>query len=176
MSHLSIRSFSAIGLAATLLIVAGCSGVSVNTDYDTGTDFQELHTYRWMPAGNPPFGSTGLWDQRIRRSVNSTLQAKGLREVEANPDLLVAYHVGKQQRIQVDNWGYGYWGWGGGLSAYTYQQGTLVVDLVESANRHLVWRGTASGVISNPPPSGENAQNKMNQVVDKMFAKYPPGQ
>ncbi len=39
----------------TLLLVfglSGCSTVQVSDDYDTSTDFSQLKTYDWLPAGD----------------------------------------------------------------------------------------------------------------------------
>lgn len=51
-----------------------------------------------------------------------------------NPDLLIAEHLGKKDKVKIRDWGYtyapvgGYWGgyWGsGGVSVYEYEEGSL---------------------------------------------------
>ena len=128
-----------------------------------------------MPAGQAPPVS-GLQDSRIREAVSRALQVKGLNKTSSNPDLLLNYHAGKQQQVEVDSYGYGYGLWGGGVDAYSYDEGTLIVDLVNSATQKLVWRGTVKAVLDDTPPSGQEAQDAMDSLMTQLFAKYPPKQ
>jgi hypothetical protein len=50
-------------------------------------------------------------------------------------------------------------------------QGTLVIDLVDSRKKELVWRGTATDTLSDEPE--KNAQ-KIEKATEKLFKKYPP--
>ena len=65
----------------------------------------------------------------------------------------MTYHVGAQDKVDVQSWGYGYgygpgryhgtWGGGGGIETYNYTEGTLIIDIVDASSKQLVWRGTA---------------------------------
>ena len=67
------------------------------------------------------------------------------------PDFRVALHTGQQSKVRVTDYGYGYgvgrWG-GGGLDVYQYQEGTLILDVVDAKTKKLMWRGTAIGVVN----------------------------
>jgi hypothetical protein len=52
-----------------------------------------------------------------------------------------------------------------------YKVGTVVVDLVDTNAKTLVWRGTASDTLSNN--SSKNIKN-LDKDVQKMFAHFPP--
>jgi uncharacterized protein DUF4136 len=142
----------------------------VNTDSDPAAPFATYTTYAWTP-GTPSLIS--LTEQRIHKGVNAQLQAKGMMQVGANPNLFVASHVTTQAVPQVIANGFGPWGFGGGVATVeTYTQGTLVVDLYDANTRKMVWRGVATATVSEKPQ--KNAA-KIDKALAKMFGHYPPG-
>ena len=168
-----------------LIALAGCSSISVNHDYDTDADFQSYRTFTWMPAPQQPAGNAQaarntdpLVGKRVMNAVTAELANKGLLEVSDKPDLLVAYHTGVEDKVDVTDWGYSYGGyysgWGGrDVTVTNYKQGTLIVDLVDAGTKQLVYRVTATGALSSNP-SPEEMQKSINQVVKKMLKSYPP--
>ena len=168
----------------TIAVIAGCSSISVNTDYDPSINFSNYKTYAWIKqdvnvSGNAQqaVAQNSLTGRRIMNAVDGELAKRGYT-MSDNPDLLVVYHTGVQDKVAVTDWGYGYgaygWGMGGGVDVYNYQEGTLIVDLVDATSKQLSWRGTAQGVLSDSNPSPEQMQEKINNVVGRMFEKYPP--
>jgi hypothetical protein len=171
-----------------IALSVGCSSISVNYDFDPGADFATYKTFGWISqptatiSGNAQQAQaqSGLLGKRIISAVNTVLTQKGLTENENDPQLLVVYHTGVQDKVQVTDYGYGYGPYGGwygggygGVDVYQYQEGTLVLDLVDAASKQLVWRGTAQGVLdSNPNP--EKLQEKINNIVGRMLQNYPP--
>jgi hypothetical protein len=163
-----------------LVPLCACLGMlwaaDVKTDYSHSADFSRYHTYSWMQvkAGND------LWAQRIQRDVDAALAAKGLQKVPSGGDLQVAAFgsTHDQPSIQTfyDSFGGG-WFWqdfGDGMSYTTtvnQPEGTLVVDLLDSSSKHLVWRGTANSALSGKP---EKNEKKLEHLVDDMFKHFPP--
>jgi len=173
-----------IGLIAILLAL-GCSSMSVNHDWDRDADFGKYKTYAWaaQPETKPRNAQEAqqrndLLDKRIRNAVDDELKAKGFTENQASADVLVVYHLGTQDKINVTDWGYrysyDYWGWGGrDIDVYQYTQGTLVVDLIDASTKELVWRGSATKTIeSNPSP--DKVEKNVRNAVSAIFAQYPP--
>lgn len=170
-------------LASTML--AACASTpTVNTDYDSGTQFGSYKTYSWAMK---PEASSPLTQQRIVEGVDSQLRAKGLSQVDSGGDLAVAANVTTSQKTTLDTMytgtGLGGWGWRGGwrggmgmgtatTEVRNYDVGTLIVDLFDARTRQAVWRGTASGTVSNSPD--KNAAG-IDAGLSKMFASYPPG-
>jgi hypothetical protein len=153
-----------------LALVTSCSSISVSTDYDRGADFDGYKTYAFFPQDENV--AMSLVDKRIRNSVNTHMQEKGFQLDESDPDLLVAYQTGVKERATVSGTSYGTW-WGPGyrdVQVYQYEEGNLVLDLVDSVQKQLVWRGTASAVVGDP--SGQEA--KIDEAVRKMLSKFPP--
>ena len=167
--------------------LSGCgSSISVNHDYDTTIDFSGYQTFDWAERASSQSNldatgaADGLLDQRIRNAVNQILPSRGLNRDEANPDLLVVYHVGIQDKVQVTDWGYSYsrYYWGMGtrdIDVYEYQQGTLIIDLVDNQAKTLVWRGTGTKTIGSSSTSPEQQQKNINDAVGKILSQYPPG-
>lgn len=173
-----------VATLAAGLLVACASTPTVNTDFDRNAQFGNYKTYSW--AMKPDFGSP-LAQQRIVDGIDARLRAKGLSPVASGGDLAVAAHVTSQQKTTLDTMytgtGMGGWGWRGGWGAgmgmassttqvRNYQVGTLIVDLFDAKSQQAVWRGTASGTVSDSPDKNSAA---IDAGLDKMFASYPPG-
>lgn len=185
-------------LAGCLLAVllAGCSTMDVTTDYDPGAVFEGMKRYAWLPeprkaTGDPRIDDNKLLDQRIRKAVEDQLEFKGYTLSTSDPDFLVGYHVSldKRQSVQVLNDYYGYgpgWGYRYGAAyrpmgyagapdtyVYEYEEGTLILDIVNPANRELMWRGAASDEVhfKNTP---QESEAQIRTAVQAMLERFPP--
>lgn len=161
-----------------LLISTLAFAQHTNIDFDRGANFADYHTYMWEASPNP---AKGDWNQRIIDQVDKQLQAKGLTKVDANPDLWVVYSNSIKNEHQVVGVGYGFgtnWGYGstGGPAThvtFAYKLGTLVVELADTKNKQLLWRGEVSDTISDN--TNKNIKN-LDKAVAKLFKGYPPKQ
>ena len=54
----------------------------------------------------------------------------------------------------------------------TYTVGTLVLDMFDASTKRAIWRGTASGTVSDSP---EKNQAAVEAALDKMLSAFPPG-
>ena len=55
-----------------------------------------------------------------------------------------------------------------------WDEGTLVLDVVDGKSSKLVWRASAQAEVSTEPPPPEDRDETLNQAVDKMLADFPP--
>jgi hypothetical protein len=168
-------------------LLAGCSSYDIKYDYDMDSNFNAFRTYKWIPrvmsdasgSAKTAMQNNTLLDQRIRSAVDTQMSDKGFTLAADSADVLVVYHVGLANKVEVTDWGYTYAGsyWGGGMGrnvdVYQYTEGTLIVDIVNAASRQLAWRGSATGVVE-PGNSPEQQQARINDVVSRIFANYPP--
>ena len=165
------------------LLLAGCSTISVNQDYDPGYDFSKLKTFGFIPitedAGIDQLNATRLGD-----AIKANLTAKGYTLAD-NADFGIALFFSKQTKTSVQSYGYGY-GYGGGYGRYgggyggmggvdvsQYDEGTLVIDFVDMAKQELVWRGIGTGAVSESPSVEERTAN-INEAVTKILEQFPP--
>jgi hypothetical protein len=161
---------------STFALLSVCVALAaVKTDYSHSTDFSRYKTYSWTKVQ----ASDSLWQDRVQRAVDQELTAKGWMKVPSGGDVSVAAFgsTHDQQRLNTfyDNLGGG-WFWGGldGMSTTTTENvpvGSLVVDLFDSQSKKLIFRGTASDVLSD---KSDRNEKKMEKEVGDMFKHFPP--
>ena len=167
------------GLAAAL---AGCSGITYNEDYDPEASFTTLKSYSWVEAADPSQVDRGvdpLVARRVNRAVDENLESKGYNKRESGAvDFLVNWYVGTDQKMSVSTYstGWGYYGWYGGTTTQVNQwtEGTLVVDVIDTKSKELIWRGWATKALAdNPTP--EEVTRTVNEIVAGILQTFPPG-
>jgi hypothetical protein len=158
---------------------SGCVTLKVNHDFDRQADFGSYETYSWQDSDVSVADNDPLMHQRLIRAVDSQLTQKGLRQVDTDPDLFVTYHGESEDIVVLDRVSYydGWYRYGGiGVSttrARSYEQGTLIVDLVDASENRLVWRGVATDTVASSP----DAQSRQIETATRqMFRRYPPSQ
>ncbi len=176
-----------LALACTLALGA-CGGLKVSTDYDPEANFSGWHTYAWAERTEEgeldPRVYNNIVESRVKVAVGKALQAKGYSEViSGDPDFLVAWHGAIDGKVSVNtvhtHYGYG-WGWyGPGFGAsQTYvnewDEGTLIIDLIDTRENKLVWRGSGSDTVSGQR-SPEDAQRAFDDAAAKILGSFPPG-
>jgi hypothetical protein len=181
-----------VGLTCLLVVFQGCSTMVVSYDYDPEADFALLKSYGWIPeprkpTGDPRIDHNTLLEERIEKAVESQLDAKGyVKQASGTPDFWLAYYVTLDRKTAVTmlNSHYGYgpgWGWGlryGGYGlpssyAYEYDEGTLILDVVEPATRRLLWRGYATDEV-NLSQGPKADQKQTNEAVRRLLEGFPP--
>jgi hypothetical protein len=168
-----------INLGILVCLGVTAFGQEVQFDYDRSANFSAYKTYQWVDYRAVPVGDQ-LLDQDIKRAVDAQLAAKGLRRVESGGDLLAGYQTAITQEKQFDSlgWGgpyaWGPWGWGNNrVTSSTIEVGKLVIGLFDPANKHLVWRGSASKTLDLQRDPDKNYRT-LEKAMAKLFRNYPP--
>jgi hypothetical protein len=181
------RTRARLLLASSLLALCAACATPVRTDYDPSFDFSGYRTWAWLPqererTGNPRLDSA-LLRERILRAVEAELTARGYQKVDPErADFLVGYHVTLEQKLDsytIDRF-YGYSPyWGGGVVyapetvVEAYEEGTLILDVVDPHAQKLVWRGaTSRRVYDNPDP--EKSDERVREATRAILEKFPP--
>ena len=159
----------------------------VRYNFDKNTDFSKFRTYRWVIIKDAPTAND-LVTKQVREAVENELATKGLTKIDDDSaNLFIGYQAGVSQEKEFtsfnSNWGYGggwygggWYGPGGGMttgSTSTIYGGQLAVDMYDSANHDLVWRGVASKTL-DPKAKPEKQQKNMAKAVKKLLKNYPP--
>ena len=164
-------------LASVSLTISSCSPFQVKTDYAETADFNSYKTYKLRIDD---LKLNDIDKDRVLNEVSKQLKMKGLL-VADQPDLIVnvkANHK-KVQDIQsarpygMYGWG-GPYGWGVGMSrtwTSNYNQGALVLDLIDARTQKLIWQGSGTGISVDSPKS---KQKQIPQIVEEIMANYPP--
>ena len=179
----------AVCLAGTLAAQA-----KVDTEFDPAVDFTRFKTFSFVPAANMTMSGT-LKDpqlrERIRNFIEGGLEARGLTEIprDQKHDLAIRFWAAVQnkQSVEVNLTNDPTWmGWGGyppywtGAWAYSYQEyvvknyqeGTLVIDLIDPVSKELVWRT----VLNQDLTDRVKAYSKLTANLAKSFAQLPPSE
>ena len=182
----------ALGLAAVLWLA--CASVRVSTDYDEEYDFARLSTFAWIdpplreqsraeaPSGDP-FAHNTLLDKRVRDEVETWLTSHGYRSAREgeSPDFLLrwdllAREVSRDSPVIVSG-GYGHYGhgWGSGVgygyaNSSEYQEGTLILDVIDPETETIAWRGTGISESRDPHMKPE----RLRKSVIAILERFPP--
>lgn len=165
-----------------LLTLSGCTQIRVRSDFDPQTDFSKLQTYGWLPdlqATTDPRLDSKLLDRRVREAVDRQLAAKGYRKVDDDTaSFRVAYHVYLQRQSQtvhepVGPYTYRWWGGMGPTYTYQYDEGTLLVDVIDPQTNVLTWRGSATAIV-DPRASVQERGERIDRAVASLLEKFPP--
>ena len=160
----------------TVLTISCSSIYDISYDYDKQTNFAGLKTYYWSAVPKEA-KIDALLQERIKSAIITELAAKGLKLSPDDPDFLIAMQTMKKEKVsyspQSAGYIYGPYWYGPKYSQYTYEEGTLVLDFVDTVSKKLIWRGTAKGLVDyNMTPA--KLDNLVDEAVHKMFENFPP--
>lgn len=173
----SPRKLLPIHLLTLVALPAGAQSVYV--DYDRSVDFDSFRSFAWAETPQTSIrGESPLTHSRIKNAIEHYLAEAGLVEDAEQPDLYVTYHTSSKEevRLNTSSYGAGYgprWGWdpywGGRMSTstttvHTYERGSLIIDLWDADSKQMIWRGTASAVVSANP---EKQEKQINKAIKK---------
>ncbi len=166
--------------AAGAIALVGCGSMTVSSHIERGADFDVYRTYDWgppdgLPTGDPRLDNNAFFQDYVQGAVEKQLAMKGLeRGASGSADLLVHYHANVTQRIDVDatDRQYGY------ASSYEphvvdFEQGTLVVDVIDARTNKLVWRGWAQDSVAGVIDDQDRLDRQTERGVTRMFERFP---
>jgi hypothetical protein len=168
------------------MVVMGCATVNVTYDYDPSIDFEALKTFAWMKHPKES-NKYELVAKHIRYAVERELGGKGLQKEPDKPDVLVILHGSTEEKVDIEAWGYSsgrfyregrYGGRSdemrrGGIDVYEYQEGTVILDMVDNKTKELIWRSTAMGIVESYASATER-RKRIAEMVSEMLADFPP--
>jgi hypothetical protein len=177
-------------LIVLLLLVAAlcCVAQDVRYNFASGEDFSKYHTYKWVPLdGSERINQ--MAEEQLKASVDAEMTKKGLTKTDSDTaDLYLAYQaaVGQEKQFTSYNtdWGYGpgwggrYYGGMGGGGMTTGQTSTIYVgqvtlDMYDSAQKKLVWRGIASKTL-DAKAKPEKQKKNLDKAIAKLLKNFPP--
>jgi hypothetical protein len=185
------RAFAFALLGAALVAASCTSGPRVRAERDPAADFSRYRTFAFAdPLGTDRAGYETLVSGYLKAATQRELEARGLRLVEANPQLLVNFNGRLNERLRTTTmpsssvsfaYGHGgYYGYRTGLyttwplydtQVQSYTEGTLNVDVIDAERKQMIWEGVAVGRVTDE--TMENLKPKIDEVVRTLFANYP---
>jgi Domain of unknown function (DUF4136) len=156
-----------------LLAATGAWAQKITVEFDQAADFAKYKTFAirdgQLNSRNPALNSE-LVKKRIEADIVRDLSARGLEMTTGRADLNVRYRFGSARKAEIERYPAGWRGFGTRVVRVPYTEGTLVIDLRDPSTRSLVWRGIASEEKSE----GAKIEGKLDDMVRKAIAKYPP--
>ncbi|MBT8183225.1 MAG: DUF4136 domain-containing protein [Eudoraea sp.] len=165
--------------AALIIFFVSCSTVRVVYDYDKSAEFANYTTYGYYP--DMETGMSQLDAKRLLTAVDEIMQQKGILFSE-EPDILINIQSRDFRNPQNSNVGVGVGGTGGNVgggvsigiplgSANVDRE--IVFDLIDSQKDMLVWQAVSETPFrEGASPSVK--EEKLREIVAKVFSKYPP--
>jgi len=170
---MKIAMCSLMTVASLLVLAAGALSQEIRTDYDHHVNFSQYKTYSWAKVETPD----SIWDERVKEAVDRVLGAKGWAQVPSggNVSVVAVGTTHEKPTLRTFYTGFDGWRWGGFGEATTYvdnyEVGTLIVDMFDTSTKRLIWRSSASDVLSSKP---EKNIKKLDKAVEKMLEHFPP--
>ena len=168
-----------------LLVSLGAQAQKIHVSSDKSVDFSKFKSYAWAPlgaVGHPMLAAD------VVGAIDDEMKAKGLTLTSDKPDLVIHIYGSIDQESGMTSNDPLYMGTGGippfdpsafgpalagtwGNSTVTIHKGQLVVDILDVANKKLVWRGMAQDNLSANNP--QKLESQVNNAITKMFKQYP---
>ncbi len=179
-------------LVFLLLSLFGCSGVTVQYDYDSAADFSLLHSFAFRDATvqNDVLADDPLLKKRVIRSVEQALTARGyIKNAQPSlPDMYIVLHAHKQEKKRTTGWyvpgfsyGVGRNGYSFGVSHFwgsrsydqNYTEDVLVIDVLAAKTNELIWRGSGTRNFRQYD-NHEEMQHALDTYVAEIVKNFPP--
>jgi len=181
------KYFLRLVIALGCVLVAACeSGPTIRADGDPSVDFTAYKTFGFFDQLSTDKSKYAtMLTGRLKDATRAELTKRGYTEAPS-PQLLVNFSTNVENRTEVNSTGssasYGFYGYRAGMygawggypqDVYTthYQQGTLAIDMVDSAKKQLVWQGIAQARLTKTMLDNPGAA--IGSVVADIFEKYP---
>jgi hypothetical protein len=124
-------------------------------------------------AANDPMLVNSITYQAIRDEIRRAFEARGYVFSPGNADLAIAYYASAAPVVDIRTFDYGY-DWRGFPRQYVdvvqYEQGTVIIDVIDPRTRTLLWRGEAKAAVSTDP---SKYVKELRKAVDAIVAKFP---
>ncbi|MCL1106201.1 DUF4136 domain-containing protein [Shewanella algicola] len=168
-------------IICSLFILAACT-TKPKQDYDVNYDFAALKTFSQLSVKqtNDP-----LTADRINADIKQSLLNQGFVYQPEGGDFIVNYAFVTQDKEKDSSLsiglGSGTWGAKGGiglgtsigipLGSNTAKTQTIQIDIVDSTDKRLIWRGNGQYHFDQ---GGEDKAKGINETVAAILAQFPP--
>jgi len=183
MPSIVLRRVPLIWLTVALTLASAAHAQKIKVEYDQSVDFSKFRSYGIDSQEN---SAKPMLRLAIQAAVQDDLGKRGLTKVNSTPDLYVQMYGATDYDytahyhdpiygggIPPINYGITLWhNIPGTVTSVVIPKGTLVIDLIDTGKKELVWRGIAKQKLSD---NREKLVEQVNTAVEKMFEQYPVG-
>ncbi len=165
-------NISFVGLTAIAIMALSCafqydivSEVEHEIDFRAYKTFSIVHDTHGFEIGAEP---------ETKKKINQAIE-KEFRDIGyeylREADLQIAWFIKLDTKLEqgVYNSYYSKWRYPRAMDVYEYQEGSLVIDIIDARTGQVIWHAKASGKVEKDMP---DVEEKINQVVKELFKSY----
>ncbi|MDR7090098.1 DUF4136 domain-containing protein [Cellvibrio fibrivorans] len=187
-----MKQIGVLLVALSALVFAGCTTQPrVETDHQADFDFSSLKTFDVAETKQDTKDSI-LVSPFTLSHIHSALEGELGKRYQnaatgAKPDFIVSYHVVIEEKIDPrsydDLYGFGYYGrpyrypspffHGPGTGLRVYNQGSLIIDVVDAKTEKPIWRGVSEKRLSRSM-APQQQREVLSRAVTEVIAQFPP--
>lgn len=183
--HKPLPLTALLGTLLSCLLMSACATKPL-VEYDRTADFSQYRTFAWKERDygkvEDPILDSPLLGQKVREAAVASLQASGFTQARqtSDADFLVTYHTAEKERHSNSGlsvgFATGYWGrssliYTTNAGQNSYEEGMLIVDILDAESGNLVWRGWRGMRLSQENFNDANVRKQ----VDLILSAFPPG-
>jgi hypothetical protein len=161
---------------------------SIKSDYQKDFDFSRLHSFSFKTErdSRDRLATNTIEAQRILKALTVQLEENGFTQASDNPDFIVAFYSRVKEKTEINSTGFGYgpgWGWGYGIpyrnrwrwgrgpdiSTYTYTQGCVMADIIDTKTQELVWRGVVKDTVNGIDQSEKQVNSAAKDLIRRFL-------
>ena len=176
--------YRCLPILSLLLLLLSCSPVYVS--YHQQAENRSLSQYQTFNFAQLNVDNQSSWQpqaqnlDRVKALVTQEMEERGLRKVDGNADLLVNLGVVISDEVQTRETdirdapiyvGTRNYHWESEeVVVREYQQGTLMMDVIDAANQEMIWQGVAKSTMTS---NREKMAKRVEQAVAQLFKSFP---
>jgi Domain of unknown function (DUF4136) len=188
MSRMRVTVGIALVFLLAMILSTGAQAQKIHVVYDKQLNFAQFKTFAWAPHGAV---AHPMLAANVVGAIEDELKARGLQKVDIkeSPGLIIQVYGAIDQESTFYSNDPLYNATGGippfdpsfsgpllagqqfGNTTVTIHKGQLVVDLIDAANKKLVWRGMSQQNLAAHNPN--KLVSQVNTAISKMFKQYP---
>lgn len=167
-------------LFALIVTIFSSCNLKVHSSYDQTQDFAKYKTFCWLNGceftyTGPTYLNDSLLREKIKNSIISELNKKGIIQDNDNPDLLIDFHISVENETSII-----YHHIDDDISRFipfpeeeviNFLRGTIVIDMVDKQQGSMVWRSEAIGYMDTHPDLSEK---NIRKGIALALKNFPP--
>jgi hypothetical protein len=159
---------------------AGCASLQLNSYAARNTDFAVYKTYNWaasdrLATGDPRLDNNPFFRRALQSSVERRLTAKGLEKRETgHTDLALRYYAKVSQELDVGPYDKEFRPCDAAeCEPFVFDEGTIMIDLVDARTNRLVWRGWTKERIDGVIDNQDRLEERIDKAVFRIIEQFP---
>jgi hypothetical protein len=176
--------FRALSLSFLGCLLLQCSPVYV--PYSKQVAERDLSDYKTFKFSEMQVENESSWQpqaqnlEQVQQMIATELERRGISQVESDPDLLVNLGVVFSDEVQTREtdirdapmyMGSRNYHWESQeVVVREYQEGTLMMDVVDADNEEMIWQGAVKSTMTS---NREKMQKRVEAGIDQLFKSFP---